>query len=205
MEATKAALMKNYATGIHFESSFNRDHCVPCLVGKSPQRSYTFYGHRAMKVGELLHMDLCGPYPVQAPHREKYFFNILDDRTNWGFTYGLHLKSDAFHSYLTTKAFFFFFSFKRSNSAVVLAVRSGGELELTARQMGAHFTSKGIVLQCTVAYAHQQNGKVKDTYGQLKKVDRLFWQILVSLCPFGLMQSSLSNTLLIDCLCLPCQ
>ena len=25
--------------------------------------------------------------------------------------------------------------------------------------MGAHFTSKGIDVQCTVAYAHQQNGK----------------------------------------------
>lgn len=35
----------------------------------------------------------------------------------------------------------------------------GGELELTAGKMGAHFTLKGIALQRTVPYAHQQNGK----------------------------------------------
>ena len=99
-------------------------------------------------------MDLCGPFSVQAPHGEKYFFNILDDKTNWGFTFGLRLKSDAFQSYLATEAFL-----ERSASAVVLTVRCGGELELTAGQMGAHLTSKGIVLQRTVAYAHQQNGK----------------------------------------------
>jgi hypothetical protein len=78
----------------------------------------------------------------------------LDDKTNWGFTFGLRLKSDAFQSYLATEAFL-----ERSTSAVVLTVRCGGELELTAGQMGAHLTSKGIVLQRTVAYAHQQNGK----------------------------------------------
>ena len=154
MDATKAALTKEYVKGVHFDGVFVNDHCIPCIVGKSPQRSYTYHGHRAAKIGELLHMDLCGPFPVQAPHGEKYFFNILDDKTNWGFTYGLRLKSDAFSQYLKTEAFL-----ERSNDAMVLTVRCGGELELTAGKMGAHFASKGITLQRTVAYAHQQNGK----------------------------------------------
>ena len=34
-------------------------------------------------------MDLCGPYPVQGPRGEKYFFNILDDKTNYAFTFGI--------------------------------------------------------------------------------------------------------------------
>ena len=42
---------------------------------------------------------------------------------------------------------------------MVLTVRCGGELELTSGKMGAHLTSKGITLQRTVPYAHQQNGK----------------------------------------------
>lgn len=105
MDATRATLMKNYVKGVQFDGPFIQDHCIPCLVGKSPQRSYTYNGHRATKIGELLHMDLCGPFPVQAPRGEKYFFNILDDNTNWGFTFGLRLKSDAFQSYLATEAF----------------------------------------------------------------------------------------------------
>ena len=48
---------------------------------------------------------------------------------------------------------------ERSSGVNVLNIRCGGELELTAGQMGKHFTSKGIVVQRTVAYAHEQNGK----------------------------------------------
>ena len=108
-----------------------------------------------MIVGDLLHMDLCGPFPVQAPRGEKYFYNILDDRSNWGFTFGLHLKSDVFPNYLATEAFL-----EHSKGVVVKTIRCGGELELiTAGKMGDHFLSKGIVVQRTVPYAHQQNGK----------------------------------------------
>ena len=154
MDATRAALMKTYVKGVHFEGPFRRDHCIPCIVGKSPQHSYSHHSHRASKVGELLHMDICGPYPVQSPRGDKYFFSILDDKSNWGFTFSLKLKSDALPYYLTTEAFL-----ERSNGVVVLSIRCGGELELTAGRMGSHFSSKGIVVQRTVAYAHQQNGK----------------------------------------------
>jgi hypothetical protein len=153
MEATRAALTKEYVKGVHFDGPFVHDHCIPCIVGKSPQRSYHYHGNRALKVGDLLHIDLCGPFPVQASQGEKYFFNILDDKSNWGFTFGLRLKSDAFSHYLKTEAFL-----ECSVSAVVLAIRCGGELELTAGKMGAHLVSKGITLQRTVPYAHQQNG-----------------------------------------------
>ena len=89
MEATRAALTKDYVTGVRLEGPFVCDHCIACIVGKSPQLSYSYQGHRAMKVGELLHMDLCGPYLVQGPHGERYFYNILDDKSNFGFTFGL--------------------------------------------------------------------------------------------------------------------
>ena len=77
MEATRAALTKNYVTGVRLDGPFLTDHCVACIVGKSPQRSYSSTGHRAVRVGELLHMDLCGPYPVQAPRGERYFTTFL--------------------------------------------------------------------------------------------------------------------------------
>ena len=154
MDATRAALTKDYVTGVQLDGSFVRDHCISCIVGKSPQKSYPFRGNRAAAVGDLLHMDLCGPFPVQAPRGERYFYNILDDRSNWGITFGLCLKSDAFSSYLATEAFL-----ERSKGVIVKTIRCGGELELTAGKMGDHFLTKGIVVQRTVPYAHQQNGK----------------------------------------------
>lgn len=41
----------------------------------------------------------------------------------------------------------------------VFTVRCGGELELTTEKMGAHFATKSVTFQFTVAYAHHQNGK----------------------------------------------
>ena len=105
MEATRATLTKNYVTGVRLEGPFLTDHCIACIVGKSPQRSYSSQGNRAVQIGGLLHMDLCGPYPVQGPRGERYFYNILDDKTNFGFTFGLRHKSDAFSHYLATEAF----------------------------------------------------------------------------------------------------
>ena len=154
MDATRVALLKDYVKGVDLEGSFVHDHCIPCLVGKSPQLPYTHNGNRATKIGELLHMDLCSPFPVQGPHGEKYSYNILDDKSNWGFTFGLRLKSDAFPHYLKTEAFL-----ECTTGLAVLTIRCGSELELTAGSMGAHISSKGIVLQHTVPYAHQQNGK----------------------------------------------
>lgn len=40
-----------------------------------------------------------------------------------------------------------------------MAICCGGELELTSGAMGKHLTSRGIVIQKTVPYAHAQNGK----------------------------------------------
>ena len=154
MDATRAALTKEYVTGIQYEGPLTREHCVACLIGKSPQQSYSHHGNRATAVGELLHMDLCGPYPTQGPRGEKYFYNILDDKSNFGFTFGLRMKSDAFSHYQATEAFL-----ERSSGVRVLTIRCGGELELMASRMGDHLTSKGVVVQRTVPYAHEQNGK----------------------------------------------
>ena len=70
MEATWVALTKNYVMGVRFEGPFLNDHCVACIIGKSSQCSYSSNGHHAVKIGKLLHMDLCGPYPVQGPRGE---------------------------------------------------------------------------------------------------------------------------------------
>ena len=154
MDATQAALAKNYVMGVQLDGSFIQNHCILCIVGKSPQKSYPSHGHHADAVGGLLHMDLCGPFPVQVPHGEKYFFNILDDKSNRGFTFGLHLKSDMFSHYKFTEAFL-----EQSNRVIVKTIRCGGKLELTAGKMGVHLVSRGIMVQRTVPYTHQQNGK----------------------------------------------
>jgi GAG-pre-integrase domain len=84
IEATKAALTKEYVTGINFDGPFIQEHCIACIVGKSPQHSYSHNRNRASNVGELIHMDICSPYLVQTPDGKRYFYVLLDDNSNFG-------------------------------------------------------------------------------------------------------------------------
>ena len=99
-------------------------------------------------------MNLCGPYPVKAPGGELYFYNILDNCSNFGFTVGLWKKINSFAFYLTTESFI-----ECSNGVLVLAIFIDGALKFTAGAMGTHLASKGIAIQKTAPHAHAQNGK----------------------------------------------
>ena len=125
MDATKEALTKEYVTGVHFDGPFAQDHCVACVVGKSPQHSYSHNRHRATRAGELLHMDLCGPYPVQTPDGKHHFFVILDDYSNFGVTELLRVRNDAYSSFCRTENIYL-----RSYDAKIITVRVDGALEL---------------------------------------------------------------------------
>ncbi|PPQ83175.1 hypothetical protein CVT26_015506, partial [Gymnopilus dilepis] len=156
IEATHAALTKEYVQGADYSGPLTRDYCVACVVGKSPQQPYTHHAHRADTVGELLHMDLCGPWPVLSPTKDEHFASILDDRSNFAFTSGLKKRSDAYLHYKKTEAFL-----ERASGNKVRALRVDGALELTKGVMGEHLKARGIAVQMTVPYAHPQNGKIK--------------------------------------------
>ena len=155
-DAMRAALTQDYVRGAVFQGPFSHENCIACIIGKSPQHSYAHNGRRASQIGELLHMDLCGPYPTQGPHGENHFYVILDDCLNVGFTFCLRKKSDAFVHYERTEAYI-----ERSTGCKIKAVRVDGALELTAGKMGAHLTSWGIAIQKTAPYAHPQAGKIE--------------------------------------------
>ena len=154
---------KGMVTGVECSGPFDRVHCVACLIGKAPQQPYAQNGNQALGVGDLLHMDICGPYLVATPSGMKYFYVILNDCANFGFTTLLRLRSGAFEFYASTEAYI-----ERTSGCSVRAVRLDGALEFTAGAMGRHFQSKGISIQVTAPYAHSQNGKAERYVRTLK-------------------------------------
>ena len=155
-DVTRAVLTKDYASGVNYSGNFDREKCVPCLIGKSPQRPYSHNGHRAKRVGELLHMDTCGPFPIATPHGKKYFTTVLDDCSNFAFTNLGAQKSDAIDSYLSTEA-----HVERVSEQKVLSIRVDNAPEFIAGRLGTHFKDRGIMVQAIAPYAHAQNGKVE--------------------------------------------
>jgi len=103
-DVTRVVLIKNYVSGVEFSGMFEQDKCMPCLIDKSPQQPYSHHGHHASHVGELLHMNTCGPFPITTPNGKKYFNTVLDDCSNFGFTALVAHKSKAVDSYLETEA-----------------------------------------------------------------------------------------------------
>jgi len=69
MEAMKALLTKPYATGITYDGDLTLHHCILCLIDKHSQQPFSHHRHRATKTCELIHMDACGPFPVETPFR----------------------------------------------------------------------------------------------------------------------------------------
>ena len=155
-DVTKLVLTKNYVTGADYSGPFDRDRCVSCLIGKSPQRPFSNNGNRATRISELLHIDICGPFPTATPNGKKYFINVLDDCSNVGFTSLLAARLDAFPAYLEVEA-----HLELVSGHKVLTVRLDNAPELVAGDMGNHFKKKGIIVQAVAPYAHAQNGKAE--------------------------------------------
>ena len=156
LEATQAVLTKDYVTGIDYTGHFSPTHCIPCLVGKTPAQPFLHQKHHAPNPGALLHIDNCRPFPVLSPQKDAYFLSILDDNSNFGFVGPLCLKSDAFNFYKRTEA-----SIEQTTKSIVATVCLDGAPELCEGCMGTHLRNRGISIQVTAPYAHQQNGKAE--------------------------------------------
>ena len=152
----KLVLTKNYVTGANYIGPFDCDHCVSCLIGKSPQHPFSNNGNCATRISELLHIDICGPFSTATPNGKKYFINVLDDCSNVGFTSLLAARLDAFPAYLEVKA-----HLEVVPGHKVLTLHLDNAPELVAGDMGSHFKKNGIIVQAVAPYAHAQNGKVE--------------------------------------------
>ncbi|KAG1837906.1 hypothetical protein DFJ58DRAFT_634733, partial [Suillus subalutaceus] len=54
--------------------------CKPCIIAKHPHKPYHASSMpRASNILDLVHSDLCGPFPVITPHGKHHFVIFLDD------------------------------------------------------------------------------------------------------------------------------
>ena len=157
-EASKNVLNGNYVTGITKSPTPYpvTSKCIPCLIGKSPQAPYPNNAKRAAAVGDLIHIDTCGPFPTLTPKKEAYFTIFLDDASNYGVTTLLTNKSDVFPAWKKVEA-----SWELTSGNRIKTVRLDGAKEFTQGSLGKHLRSRGIAMQITAPYAHAQAGKAE--------------------------------------------
>ena len=157
-EASRNVINGNYATGITKPLTAYpiASKCIPCLIGKSPQAPYSHNAKRAASIGDLVHIDTCGPFPTLTPKKEAYFTIFLDDASNYGVTTLLSNKNDAFPAWKRVEA-----SWELVSGNKIKSVRLDGAKEFTQGAFSKHLLSRGITMQVTAPYAHAQAGKAE--------------------------------------------
>ena len=156
MNTTWDVLTKDTVTGATWTRPFTHDHCIPCIIGKSPQTLFSSNKHRAEEICSLIHVDTCGPYPVLTKKKEQYFLAMLDNNSNYGACSLLVCKSGACAAWLKTKA-----RWENISGNKVRAIRVDNTKEFVEGKMWSELDNAGIAVQAMAPYAHQQNGKIE--------------------------------------------
>jgi hypothetical protein len=68
-------------TGVVVVSSV-LDRCEPCIIAKHTCDPHSTSPHRVYNILELVHADLCGPFPTRSSCGEQHALVMLDDGLN---------------------------------------------------------------------------------------------------------------------------
>ena len=153
---TSVMLSGRYATGITSTTKTMTSHCESCIIGKHPREPYPYRGNRAENPLDLIHIDICGPFPVPTPDKFHYFIAYLDDNTNLSHIDLLKKKSEALASWIALCT-----RWERLTGRTVARIRTDNAREFLSRLFQAYLVQRGIEHDTSCPYAHQQNGKAE--------------------------------------------
>lgn len=147
-----------------------------------------------MELLGLIHIDICGLFPVQGPRSEQYFIIALDDHSHDAVVECLRTRDQAFSFYVAVEV-----QWECQTGKKVKVVHLDGAKELVEGRMGNHFESRGILLQQTAAYSHQQNGKAERFVCTIEDTTRALVMgsdlpVILAICKINCSISSSSST-----------
>ena len=181
---------KNVVEGIKVDLKKDVARCKACVYGKStrapiPQSG----GARAVNILDLVHTDVCGPFPEPSLGNSLYFVSFVDDRSRFAWVYPIQAKSDVFETFKTWLALVENSASKRlkvlqwSKRLKTLQSDNGGEYLSNA--MTRFLKERGIQHRLTTPHNPHQNGvaeRMNRTLCELvrtmlnhKKLPKSFW------------------------------
>ncbi|KAF5822598.1 putative RNA-directed DNA polymerase [Helianthus annuus] len=141
--------------------------CEVCHRSKQVRVPFPLSDHKSKELGDLIHLDLWGPYKVSSYEGYKYFLTVVDDFTRTVWCYMLKSKVEVFEN---LKYFYelVLTQFKKK----VKMFRSDNGTEFINNQMSTFCKQKGIVHQTSCSYTPQQNGVVERKHRHLLNTAR---------------------------------
>jgi hypothetical protein len=65
----------------------NLDYCINCIKGKYAKQVKTSEAKRSAGILEIIHMNICGLFPVKSVNEIDSFITFMDDFSRYGYIY----------------------------------------------------------------------------------------------------------------------
>lgn len=130
--------------------------CEKCLEAKQTRLTFYSVRQRAARPLEIIHTDVCGPIDPVTWDGKRYFLTILDDYTHFCKVYLLKSKNEVFE-YLKE----FVNEAEAYQNVRISKIRCDNGGEFSSMHFKNWCKKEGIILDSTVPYSPQQNGKAE--------------------------------------------
>jgi len=174
----------------------NFDVCVECIKGKQT-KAKRLGAYRASDVLELIHTDICGPFPTPSWNGQQYFISFIDNYSRYAYLFLIHEKSQSLDVFKSFKA-----EVENQLNKRIKSVRSdrGGEYygrydgsgEQRPRPFARYLEECGIVPQYTMPGSPSMNGVAERRNQTIKDMVRSM--ICHSTLPESLWAEALKTT-----------
>ncbi|KAJ0872693.1 putative RNA-directed DNA polymerase [Helianthus annuus] len=159
--------IKMFKDTLNISTEVDHGPCDVCHRAKQHREPFPLSEHKSYQLGELVHLDVWGPYRVASREGHKYFLTIVDDysRAVW-----VCLMKDKTEVFVNIRHFVNIL--KTQFKQTVKCFRSDNGSEFVNNQMSQFCSQLGIVHQTSCAYTPQQNGIVERKHRHLLNVTR---------------------------------
>ena len=162
-EAATKDLLRS-VKGVTFPPGDKLSKCEPCIIGKHARSPHpSSLTHKSTQLLELVHCDLCGPFPVLTPHGKQYLIAFLEDSANLLKVYCLACKDQAAESFQLMRA-----NWERKTGKKILRFRIDGGGELASNEFVKVLETAGIERDVVPRYEHWKNGKMERVFRTLQ-------------------------------------
>jgi hypothetical protein len=137
------------------------DQCIDCIKGKYVKKIKK-NAKRSAGTLEIIHTDICGPFPVKSVDGYDSFITFIDDYSRFGYIYPIRERSEGLEKFKIFKA-----EVENQHNKKIKIVRSDRGGEYYGRHtpygqvpgpFGKFLQENGIVAQYSMPGEPQQNG-----------------------------------------------
>ncbi|GJY89782.1 putative RNA-directed DNA polymerase [Tanacetum coccineum] len=176
--------------------------CKICQRAKQTREPFPLSDHKSKSLGDLVHLDLWGPYKVTSSEGFRFFLTVVDDYTRAVWVYLIKSKDEVPH-FITVFYNLIENQFKRK----IKVFRSDNGTEFVNQSVTKLCSDKGIIHQTSCVYTPQQNGIAERKHRHLLNVARsliLPSSVLNGKSPYEMIYKkcpTLSHLRVFGCLC----